>query len=164
MESLPVELIIYIFKNLSYGELARCSVVCKQWYAIVHNNNDLAFSKAAIVLDYSAIQDPNKIDKFFEQFSTVILDRGRHLNIVRLTLIGWSVNDLISRWDQNWIDFFYNLEQIDIVTTDSSVIMWWVSVEMIRTFQAKVVPKGSLGTQSYIWLDAKFFWPIQMLE
>ena len=124
MESLPVELIIYIFKNLSYGELARCSVVCKQWYAIVHNNNDLAFSKAAIVLDYSAIQDPNKIDKFFEQFSTVILDRGRHLNIVRLTLIGWSVNDLISRWDQNWIDFFYNLEQIDIVTTDSSVITW----------------------------------------
>lgn len=124
MESLPVELIIYIFKNLSYGELARCSVVCKQWYAIVHNNNDLAFSKAAIVLDYSAIQDPNKIDKFFEQFSTVILDRGRHLNIVRLTLIGWSVNDLISRWDQNWIDFFSNLEQIDIVTTDSSVIMW----------------------------------------
>ena len=98
--------------------------MCKQWYAIVHNNNDLAFSKAAIVLDYSAIQDPNKIDKFFEQFSTVILDRGRHLNIVRLTLIGWSVNDLISRWDQNWIDFFYNLEQIDIVTTDSSVIMW----------------------------------------
>ena len=51
MESLPVELIIYIFKNLSYGELARCSVVCKQWYAIVHNNNDLAFSKAAIAAE-----------------------------------------------------------------------------------------------------------------
>ena len=119
MEKLPIELLVDIFKYLPHSDLQSCSQVCKRWYDIVRD-----ISSYAIVLDYNAILDPNKVDEFFKDFSVTILDRGRDLNLERLTLVGWSVNDLVSRWNPDWTILFSNLKELEIATTDSPIIMW----------------------------------------
>ena len=121
MEELPIELLVNIFKYLPHSDLQSCSQVCKRWYDIVRD-----VSEYAIVLDYNSILDPNKVDEFFEDFTATILDKGRDLNLERLTLIGWSVNDLVSRWNPDWPSFFSNLKELEIAATDSPILMWLV--------------------------------------
>jgi len=47
-----------------------------------------------IILDYNSINDPEKVDAFFKNFSQTILDGGGHLEVERLTLIGWSAGEI----------------------------------------------------------------------
>ena len=68
--------------------------VCKQWYDILHGDPTLPLSKSIIILDYNSINDPEKVDAFFQNFSQTILDGGGHLEVERLTLIGWSVGEI----------------------------------------------------------------------
>ena len=101
--------------------------MCKRWYEIVHDDSTLPLSKSVITLDYNAINDPEKVENFFENFSRTILEgggAGGHLEVERLTLIGWSVGEILSKWNQNWKRFFSTLKYLDIVSTDSSILMW----------------------------------------